>query len=601
MTPSPQALPPKPASPGLKNLPKTRFIFVTGGVMSSLGKGLTASALAAVLQARGFSVIQQKLDPYLNVDPGTMSPFQHGEVYVTDDGAETDLDLGHYERFTGVPTGRHSNTTAGQVYSRILARERRGDYLGKTVQVVPHVTNEIKEYIQLLDGAADFALVEIGGTVGDIESMAFIEAIRQYGRELTRENRNRACYLHLTYAPYLKAVGETKTKPSQNAIRHLLEMGIQADVVVVRSDVVLEQPELEKIALFAGLPPTAVVSCPDSDTIYRVPVTLHQHGLDDAVLGHFSLTAPEPDLSGWQRISHIATHHPATHEEGHTVRIAVVGKYVQLGDSYKSLNEALKHGGFAHNARVEIDFVDSEALEKIPEEELHTRFQDVGGILVPGGFGYRGTEGKIRAVKYARENRIPYFGICLGMQMLCIEGARHLANLPGAGSTEFTAEAGAPADPIIALMTEWQTSEGKTRRNANGNLGGTMRLGSYPCALQKGTLASNCYQLLTSAPNCAAGAPSVHPECIIQERHRHRYEFNPAYKQGLEKEGYIFSGTSPDDHALVEIVEWPGQDTEKHPFFIGVQFHPEFQSRPLSPHPLFAGFIAAALRQQFLL
>ncbi len=501
MNSAPSALPKltkgKPEAPGLRRLPQTHYIFVTGGVMSSLGKGLTASALAAVLQARGFSVIQQKLGPYLNVDPGTMSPFQHGEVYVTDDGAETDLDLGHYERFTGVPTGRHSNTTAGQIYSRILSKERRGDYLGKTVQVVPHVTNEIKDFIRLTESMADFALVEIGGTVGDIESMAFVEAIRQFGRE----NRARSCYLHLTFAPYLKAVGEVKTKPSQNAVRDLLEMGIQADVIVVRSEIPLDSPELKKIAMFAGLPDNAVVNCPDSDTIYRVPVTLHGHGLDTAVLGHFGLTAPDADLEGWHHISNLVTNPPKR------VKIAVVGKYVQLGDAYKSLNEALLHGGFAHDAKVEIVFVDSELLEATRDEDVSQEFEGCHGILVPGGFGYRGTEGKIRAIQYARQNGIPYFGICLGMQMLCIEGARHLAGLEGAGSTEFMPDTGFPKDPIISLMTEWESKEGgeRTRRTAAADMGGTMRLGAYPCALKPGTLAAGVYA-----------------SKVISERHRHR-------------------------------------------------------------------------------
>lgn len=545
----------------------TKFIFVTGGVMSSLGKGLTASALAAVLQARGFSVLQQKLDPYLNVDPGTMSPFQHGEVYVTDDGAETDLDLGHYERFTGVPSGRYSNITAGQVYWNILHKERKGDYLGKTVQVVPHVTNEIKAFISQLDGKADFALVEIGGTVGDIESMAFIEAIRQFGREL---GRGRTCYMHLTYAPYLKAVGEVKTKPTQNAVRDLLEAGIQADVVVVRSDDPLPRPELEKIAMFAGLPPRNVVTCPDSDTIYRVPVTLHDHFLDEAILEHFALKAPAPELMRWEHVSKVFTTPPRT------VRIAVVGKYVQLGDAYKSLNEALLHGGFAHDARVFIDFVDSEALEKLSDVELEARLDGCAGILIPGGFGARGTEGKIQAIAYARRVKKPFFGICLGLQMAVAEYARHEAGLKGADSTEFTAEKGAPQHPLICQMTEWQTPTGETMtREAGGNLGGTMRLGAYPAALKEGSVAATVYGTTQ-----------------IQERHRHRYEFNPRYRPSLEAAGMVFSGTSPTDPDLVEIVELPA---DVHPFFVAVQFHPEFKSQPLHPHPLFAAFVKAAL------
>jgi CTP synthase len=546
--------------------PNTHFIFVTGGVMSSLGKGLTASALAAVLQARGFSVVQQKLDPYLNIDPGTMSPYQHGEVYVTADGAETDLDLGHYERFTGVPTSKLSNLTAGRVYAEVLAKERAGDYLGKTVQVVPHVTNAIAAFVQKLDGLADFALVEIGGTVGDIESMAFVEAIRQLGRTL---GRSRACYLHLTFAPYLKAVGELKTKPTQNAVRDLLQAGIAADVVVVRTEVPLGLPEREKIALFAGLPTSHVVSCPDSDTIYRVPVTLHEHGLDAAVLAHFGLTAPAPNLARWQHIANVMTNPPRT------VRLGVVGKYVQLGDAYKSLNEALLHGGFAHNAKVQLEFVDSEALESLTADEVAQRLRGLAGIMVPGGFGYRGAEGKIKAIHYARTHKVPYFGICFGMQLATLEYARHVLGLTGASSTEFTPELGTPTEPLITLMTEWQTPDGKALRSASTQLGGTMRLGQFPCALKPGSVAAHTY-----------GTAS------IAERHRHRYEFNPRYLAPLQKAGLIFSGTSPDDHQLVEIIELP---PTVHPWFVAVQFHPEFQSGPLHPHPLFAGFVGAAL------
>ncbi len=551
----------------------TRYIFVTGGVMSSLGKGLTASALAAVLQARGFSVAQQKLDPYLNVDPGTMSPFQHGEVYVTDDGAETDLDLGHYERFTGVPTGKFSNITAGQIYWNILHKERKGDYLGKTVQVVPHVTNEIKAFVKQIEGKADFALIEIGGTVGDIESMAFIEAIRQMGRELRTNHGspNRACFMHLTFAPYLKAVGEVKTKPTQNAVRDLLEMGIQADIVVVRSEVELDRPELDKIAMFAGLPSTHVVNCPDSDTIYRVPVTLHDHGLDSAVLEHFGIEADAPDLSRWQHVSHIASNPPKR------VKIAVVGKYVQLGDAYKSLNEALIHGGFAHDALVDIDFVDSEALEKCNDAEVAERLQDAGGILIPGGFGARGTEGKIRAITYARENKKPFFGICLGLQMAIAEYARNKAGVKGADSTEFNEDKGVPENPIICQMTEWQKPDGSTlQREPMGNLGGTMRLGAYPAKLKRDSLAAKVYGMEE-----------------IMERHRHRYEFNPRYRETLEAAGLVFSGLSPQENALAEIVELP---VSEHPFFIAVQYHPEFKSQPLHPHPIFAAFVDASLK-----
>ncbi|MBI1309422.1 MAG: CTP synthase [Proteobacteria bacterium] len=559
--------------------------------MSSLGKGLTASALAAVLQARGFSVVQQKLDPYLNVDPGTMSPFQHGEVYVTDDGAETDLDLGHYERFTGVPSGRYSNVTSGQLYWDILHAERKGSYLGKTVQMIPHFTNAIKDFILQLEGRADFALVEIGGTVGDIEGMAFIEAIRQFARERAMENgtgtsnqAGRCCFMHLTFAPFLNAVGELKTKPSQNAVRDLLRMGIQADVVVVRSEVEIPQPELDKIALFANLPTTHVVSCPDSDTIYRVPVTLHMHGLDGAILHHFSLKAPKPNLMRWQHISKIMAQPPRK------VTIAVVGKYVQLGDAYKSLNEALLHGGFAHDAKVEIDFVDSEALEKLTDKQLAERLKKAAGILIPGGFGARGTEGKIKAIQYARQNGVPYFGICLGLQMAITEYARHMAGLKGADSTEFTEDKGAPKHPIICQMTEWQTPSGeKMVRTATTDLGGTMRLGAYPALLAKNSLAATIY----SADEAPSRITNHESRITVSERHRHRYEFNPRYRETLEKAGLVFSGTSPTDPDLVEIIELP---KKVHPFFIAVQYHPEFKSQPLHPHPIFAAFIAAALK-----
>ncbi len=554
--------------------PTTRFIFVTGGVMSSLGKGLTASALAAVLQARGFSVVQQKLDPYLNIDPGTMSPLQHGEVYVTADGAETDLDLGHYERFTGVPTSKLSNLTAGQVYWNILQAERKGEFLGKTVQVVPHVTGAIKAFVGQLDGLADFALVEVGGTVGDIESMAFFEAIRQFALSKRGMNghgyRNHACFMHLTYAPYLKAVGEIKTKPSQNAVRDLLHLGISADVVVVRSEAEVPRPELDKIAMFAGLAPTHVVNCPDSDTIYRVPMTLHAHGLDAAILEHFGMHAPAPDLAGWQRVADIIKAPPRT------VQVAVVGKYVQLGDAYKSLNEALLHGGFAHGVKVEIDFVDSESLESLDDAAVAARLASSAAVLIPGGFGARGTEGKIKAIAYARTHKKPFLGICLGLQMAIAEYARAVAHLKGADSTEFAQEKGAPQHPIICQMTEWQTPDGQLlTREVGGDLGGTMRLGAYPASLAKGSLAARIY-----------GTEN------ISERHRHRYEFNPRYREVLEQAGMVFSGLSPENKALCEIIELP---KTAHPFFIAVQYHPEFQSTPLKPSPLFAAFVRAAL------
>lgn len=534
--------------------------------MSSLGKGLTAASLGAVLQARGFSVVHQKLDPYINVDPGTMSPFQHGEVYVTEDGAETDLDLGHYERFTEVPTSKNSNFTTGQIYQSVIAKERRGDYLGATVQVVPHITNEIKDCIRLNEGKADFALIEIGGTLGDLESASFFEAIRQFGFEYGFE---KCLYMHLTYAPYLKAVGEVKTKPTQNSVRDLLSVGITPNVVVVRSDEPLPDNEREKIAMFANLPATHVVSCPDSDSIYRVPATLHGHGLDVAVLDHFKLMAPGPNMQEWTRLADLYTHPPKQ------VRISVVGKYVQLGDSYKSLNESLIHGGFGHGVGVDIDFVDAEALENADNEELAERFADSHGILVPGGFGARGTEGKIKAIQYARENNLPYFGICLGMQLAVVEFARHVADLEGAGSTEFTQELGAPAHPVIGLMTEWETEAGVEQRTSETDLGGTMRLGAYPCVFAKESKAAELYDSLE-----------------IQERHRHRYEFNLVYKGQLEDAGLAFAGASPDQ-TLMEVVE-----IKNHPWFIAVQYHPEFKSSPRHPHPLFSGFVGAALAHQ---
>ena len=545
---------------------KTNYIFVTGGVVSSLGKGLTGAALASVLQARGFTVCMQKLDPYLNVDPGTMSPLQHGEVFVTEDGAETDLDLGHYERYTNIYSTKDSNYTTGRIYKDILEKERRGDYLGATVQVVPHVTDAIKNAIRTNEGKADFALVEIGGTVGDIESPAFYEAIRQYAYEV---GRDRCLFMHLTLVPYLRAAGEIKTKPTQHSVRDLLRLGIQADVVVCRSETEVPKEELAKIAMFCNVPQTHVISCPDCDTIYRVPSILHKHGLDEAVLDHFNFGAPKPNLSDW---NHCAKVHKNPKKR---VNITVVGKYVRLEDAYKSLNEALVHGGISHDSGVNIDFCDSETLESMTDDELAERFKESSGILVPGGFGDRGVEGKIKAVQYARENNIPYFGICLGMQMAVVEYARHVAGLEGAGSTEFTEAMGAPSHPVIGLMTEWVTEDGVASRAKDGDLGGTMRLGSYPCTLKEGTLAAENY-----------GTQD------IEERHRHRYEFNNNYRKQLEEAGLTFSGLSPDG-SLAEIIELP-----EHRWFVAGQFHPEFKSTPRKPHPLFAGFVAAALSYQ---
>lgn len=545
----------------IKNLKKTNYIFVTGGVVSSLGKGLTGASLAAVLQARGFSVVMQKLDPYLNVDPGTMSPLQHGEVFVTEDGAETDLDLGHYERFTGNACSKDSNYTTGRIYMDILTKERRGDYLGATVQVVPHVTGAICDAIRTNEGVADFAIVEIGGTVGDIESPAFYESIRQYAYEV---GRDRCLFMHLTLVPYLKTAGEVKTKPTQHSVRELLKLGIQADVLVCRSDRDIPEPELKKMAMFCNVPENHVIACRDSDSIYRVPMNLHKAGLDNAVMDYFNLGSPMPNLSDWDKCADTYLNPKGE------VNIAVVGKYTSLGDAYKSLNEALIHGGIAEDARVNIQFVDSEALENYSEAEFEKVFENIGGILVPGGFGGRGTEGKIKAVQFARENKVPYFGICLGMQMAVIEYARNVAGIEGAGSSEL----GEYKNPVIGLMTEWKTDEGEMKRDANSDLGGTMRLGAYPCTLQEGTKAFEIYG-----------------ENNISERHRHRYEFNNNYKQQLENAGLVFSGTSPDG-LLCEIVEIP-----EHPWFIAGQFHPEFKSCPRKPHPLFASFVKAAKAQ----
>ncbi|MAF31248.1 MAG: CTP synthetase [Magnetococcales bacterium] len=545
-------------SKNVKNLKKTNYIFVTGGVVSSLGKGLTGAALAAVLQARGFSVVMQKLDPYLNVDPGTMSPLQHGEVFVTEDGAETDLDLGHYERFTGNACTKDSNYTTGRIYMDILTKERRGDYLGATVQVVPHVTGAICDAIRTNEGVADFAIVEIGGTVGDIESPAFYESIRQYAYEV---GRDRCLFMHLTLVPYLKTAGEVKTKPTQHSVRELLKLGIQADVLVCRSDRDIPENELKKIAMFCNVPENHVIACKDSDSIYRVPLNLHQAGLDAAVMDHFNLGSPLPNLSDWDQCANTYL------QPKGQVSIAVVGKYTSLGDAYKSLNEALIHGGIAENVRVNIKFVDSEALEGYSADELKETFADVQGILVPGGFGNRGTEGKIRAIQFARENKVPYFGICLGMQMAVVEFARNVAGLKDAASSEF----GAVENPVIGLMTEWQTEEGSAKRSQKSDLGGTMRLGAYPCLLAQGTKAYDIYG-----------------QSQISERHRHRYEFNNGYKEKLEQAGLVFSGTCPEGN-LCEVVEIP-----THPWFVAAQFHPEFKSQPRRPHPLFASFVHAA-------
>ena len=540
-----------------------RFIFITGGVVSSLGKGLMAASLAALLQARGFKVRIRKFDPYLNVDPGTMSPYQHGEVYVTDDGAETDLDLGHYERFTGVSARQSDNITSGRIYQQIIARERRGDYLGATVQVIPHVTDAIKAFAQAEVEGLDFVLCEIGGTVGDIESLPFIEAIRQMRNEL---GQGETCSVHVTLVPYIAAAGELKTKPTQHSVRELTGLGVQPNILLCRCEKPLPEGERAKIAQFCNVRKEAVIPALDAASIYSVPLQYHAEGLDAEVLRHFGLTTPAPDLARWDDI--VERHH---HPEGE-VTIAVVGKYVGLPDAYKSLNEALVHGGMAHRVKVNIRWIDAELFEA-DDAEIVARLEPMHGILVPGGFGERGTEGKISSVRFARERKVPFFGICLGMQMACIEGARNTAGIAGASSTEF----GPSEEPVVGIISEWMSEEGLQVRAEGGDLGGTMRLGAYPAHL---------------AGNSQVAA--IYGAAEISERHRHRYEVNVAYREALEHGGLVFSGMSPDG-LLPEIVERPD-----HPWFVGVQFHPELKSKPFDPHPLFAGFIEAALRQSRL-
>jgi CTP synthase len=539
-----------------------RFIFITGGVVSSLGKGLSSAALGALLQARGFKVRLRKLDPYLNVDPGTMSPYQHGEVFVTDDGAETDLDLGHYERYTGVPARKSDSVTTGRIYSTVIGRERRGEYLGATVQVIPHITDAIKEFIQADLGDEDFVLCEIGGTVGDIESLPFLEAIRQLGYELGRE---RTMFIHLTLVPYIPAAGELKTKPTQHSVKELLGLGIQPDILLCRCDREIPPGARRKIALFCNIREDRVIPAIDVDTIYAVPLEYHAAGLDEQVCRYFGIDQAEPDLGRWMRIVH------AVQKPEGDVSIAIVGKYVNLLDSYKSLAEALAHGGIANKIHVNLVWIDSEIFER---EDAVQYLQGVNGILVPGGFGERGTQGKVSAVRFAREREVPFFGICFGMQMAVIEAARDLAGLPNASSTEF----GESSEPVIGLMTEWTKGNQLEQRQAGGDLGGTMRLGAYEAILAEGSRISAIY----------GGARQ------ISERHRHRYEVNIGYKTRLERAGLRFSGMSPDG-VLPEIVEIPG-----HPWFIGVQFHPELKSKPFEPHPLFTSFIRAALDQSRL-
>jgi CTP synthase len=540
----------------------TRFVFVTGGVVSSLGKGIAAASLGALLQARGYKVRLRKLDPYLNVDPGTMSPYQHGEVFVTDDGAETDLDLGHYERFTGVAASKLDNWTTGRIYSDVIAAERRGDYLGGTVQVIPHITDKIKDVIQAETDGYDFVLVEVGGTVGDIESLPFLEAIRQLANEL---GPTRSLFIHLTLVPYIPSAGELKTKPTQHSVKELLGVGIQPQILLCRCDRPIPENERRKIALFCNVRPESVIPAYDADSIYSVPISYHAEGLDREVLRHFNLSFyGEPDMKRWERIVH-----SIRAPEGE-VSIAVVGKYTNLLDSYKSLAEALAHGGIANKVKVKLSWVDSQVFEA-GDEEAVKQLEGVHGILVPGGFGERGSSGKIEAVRFARERKIPFFGICFGMQMAVIEAARNLVGLKGASSTEF----GTTPEPVVGLLTEWTRGNEVEKRSAGGDLGGTMRLGAYVARLAEGSLVREVY----------GDAPE------ISERHRHRFEVNVTYRDRLEDVGLRFAGMSPDG-LLPEIVERP-----EHPWFIGVQFHPELKSKPFEPHPLFKGFIGAAVKQ----
>ncbi|MRN66590.1 CTP synthase [Brucella sp. 10RB9213] len=539
-----------------------RYVFITGGVVSSLGKGIAAAALAALLQARGYRVRIRKLDPYLNVDPGTMSPYQHGEVFVTDDGAETDLDLGHYERFTGRPANQQDNITTGRIYRNIIEKERRGDYLGATVQVIPHVTDEIKNFVLEGNEDYDFVLCEIGGTVGDIEAMPFLEAIRQLGNELPRGT---AVYIHLTLMPYIPAAGELKTKPTQHSVKELRSIGIAPDILLVRADREIPESERRKLSLFCNVRESAVIQALDVATIYDVPIAYHKEGLDSEVLSAFGIDpAPKPRMDRWEEVSH-RLHNP----EGE-VTIAVVGKYTGLKDAYKSLIEALYHGGLANKVKVNLDWIEAEVFES---EDPAPYLEKVHGILVPGGFGERGAEGKILAAKFARERKVPYFGICFGMQMACIEAARNLVGIENASSSEF----GPTKEPVVGLMTEWLKGNMLEKRAAAGDLGGTMRLGAYEAVLRPDSKIAQIY-----------GSTDIH------ERHRHRYEVNIDYKDRLEAAGLNFAGMSPDG-VLPETVEYAD-----HPWFIGVQYHPELKSRPFEPHPLFASFIEAAIEQSRL-
>lgn len=545
-----------------------KFIFITGGVVSSLGKGLASAALGSLLQARGYSVRLRKLDPYLNVDPGTMSPFEHGEVFVTDDGAETDLDLGHYERFTGVSARKTDSVSSGRIYSTVLEKERRGDYLGKTIQVIPHVTNEIKDFISIGEDEVDFMLCEIGGTVGDIEGLPFFEAIRQFSQD---KPRGECIFMHLTLLPYIAASGELKTKPTQHSVKELRSIGIAPDILVCRSEGPIPQKERDKMALFCNVRPDSVIAAQDLKSIYEVPLAYHREGMDEAVLRAFGMdTDKKPDLSKWEDVAD-RVYNP----EGE-VKIAIVGKYTQLEDAYKSIAEALTHGGIHNRVKVIPHWIDSEIFEN--EDDIASHLEGYHAILVPGGFGERGTEGKIKAVQYARENDVPYFGICLGMQMAVIEAARNLAKIDDAGSEEFDHETGKKRfTPIVYHLKEWMEGNRTIQREVEDDKGGTMRLGAYNAALTEGSKVAEIYG-----------------STAISERHRHRYEVDMQYRAPLEDNGLIFSGISPDGK-LPEIVEYPD-----HPWFIGVQFHPELKSKPFDPHPLFASFVEAALKQSRL-
>ena len=538
-----------------------RYIFITGGVVSSLGKGLASAALGALLQARGYTVRLRKLDPYLNVDPGTMSPFEHGEVFVTDDGAETDLDLGHYERFTGVSARATDSVSSGRIYSTVLEKERRGDYLGKTIQVIPHVTNEIKDFLKVGADEVDFMLCEIGGTVGDIEGLPFFEAIRQFSQE---QPRGECIFMHLTLLPWIKASGELKTKPTQHSVKELRSIGIAPDVLVCRSEGPIPQKERDKLALFCNVRPDSVIAAQDLKSIYEAPLAYHREGLDQAVLDAFNISpAPKPDLTRWEDV-----YDRIFHAEGE-VRVAIVGKYIQLEDAYKSIAEALTHGGMANRVKVKAEWIDAEIFEN---EDPAPHLEGFHAILVPGGFGERGTEGKIKAAQFARERKIPYMGICLGMQMAVIEAARNMADLTDAGSEEFDHEAGGKRfTPVVYHLKEWVQGNHTVKRKVGDDKGGTMRLGAYTAHLVEGSKVAEVYG-----------------NTEIEERHRHRYEVDIKYREALEEKGMVFSGLSPDGR-LPEIVEW-----KDHPWFIGVQFHPELKSKPFEPHPLFADFVRAA-------